>query len=63
MKLIINEDAIANFKVQLSYESWESVIDENDVNKSFNLFLNTFLRIYYHNFPLVQTKCRPESKL
>jgi hypothetical protein len=63
MKRVINDDAIANFKLQLSYESWESIFDENDVNKSFNLFLNTFLRIYYHNFPLVQTKCRPESKL
>ncbi|MDR0751762.1 MAG: hypothetical protein LBF12_04160, partial [Christensenellaceae bacterium] len=63
MKRMINDDAIANFKMQLSYESWESILEENDVNKSFNLFLNTFLRIYYFNFPLLQTKCRPENKL
>jgi hypothetical protein len=60
---MINDDAIANFKMQLSHESWESILDENDVNKSFNLFLNIFLRINYFNFPLVQTKCIPKNKL
>jgi preprotein translocase subunit SecA len=56
MKRMINSDTIANFQIQLSYESWESVFDEKDVNKSFNLFLNTFLRIYYSSFPLTRVK-------
>ena len=56
MKRMINNDTIANFQLQLSQESWESVFDENDVNKSFNLFLNIILRTYYSSFPLIQKK-------
>jgi hypothetical protein len=55
MKRMINSDTIANLQIQLSYELWESVFDE-DVNRSFNIFLNTFLKIYYSSFPLVWVK-------
>jgi hypothetical protein len=38
-----------------SNETWEVVFDEKDVNKTFNIFLNIFLRICYQSFPLIQT--------
>jgi hypothetical protein len=42
-----NNETIANFQAQLSHELWESVFDEKDVTKSFNLLLNLFLRIFF----------------
>jgi hypothetical protein len=42
----INEYTIADFQLNLSHETWEIVFDENDVNKTFNIFLNIFLRIF-----------------
>jgi hypothetical protein len=42
---------------------WESVFDEKDVNKSFNLFLNTFLGIYYSSFPLIRVKYMRKNNL
>jgi hypothetical protein len=56
MKRRINNDIIANSQARLSHELLDSVYDEKDVNKSFNLFLNTFLRIVYSSFPLIQVK-------
>jgi hypothetical protein len=50
----INKDALTDFKFKLSFETWESVFGGKDVNKIFNTFLNTFLRIYYSSFPLIQ---------
>ena len=49
----INKYTIADFQLNLSYETWEQVFDGNDVNEIFNSFLNTFLRIYYSIFPLI----------
>jgi hypothetical protein len=46
-----NEEAISDFNIKLSYESWEDVISYNDVNMSFNKFLNTYLTIFYSSFP------------
>jgi len=40
---------MAEFQNNLSYESWDQVFDGNDVNKTFNSFLNTYLRIFYAN--------------
>jgi len=41
--------------MNLSYENWDNVFNstcDNDVNAIFNNFLNTYLRIFYHSFPL-----------
>jgi hypothetical protein len=57
MKRIININTIANFQTQLFQKPRELVFDENDINKSFNLFFNTFLRIYSSSFPLIQATC------
>ena len=50
-KRLINSDTIAQFKVNLSYESWSDTFTEEDVDTSFKNFLNAYLRIFYHCFP------------
>ena len=51
-KRLINEFTIPEFKLDLSCESWEVIFTENDEDVSFNCFLNTYLRKFYHSFPL-----------
>jgi hypothetical protein len=53
------------FKIRLSYESWNSIFgnkDNMDVDSIFNIFLNNYLRIVYTSFPLRKIiergKCR-----
>jgi len=46
----INKHTMAEFQNSLSYESWDKVFGGNDVNKMFNSFLNTYLRIFYAIF-------------
>jgi len=48
----IKEFTISEFKLNLSYESWDEIFTENNVDSIFNSFLNTYLRIFYHSFPL-----------
>jgi hypothetical protein len=43
---------MAEFQNSLSNEPWDQVFDSSDVNKIFNSFLNTYLRIFYASFPL-----------
>jgi hypothetical protein len=38
--------------MKLSYENWESVFNNSDINTSFNKFLNIFLGHFYASFPL-----------
>jgi uncharacterized protein with ParB-like and HNH nuclease domain len=42
---------MAEFKLKLSYENWESVFNNSDINTRFNQFLNRFLRHFYESFP------------
>lgn len=37
----INTYTIADFQIKLSYETWDSVFEGDEVNKIFNSFLNT----------------------
>ena len=53
---IINDTTISEFQLNLSYESWDNVFNGDDVDTIFNNFLNTYLRIFYHPFPL--KKCQ-----
>ena len=46
-----NEAAITDLTIKLSYELWEDVLSYNDVNMSFNKFLNIYLTIFYFSFP------------
>jgi hypothetical protein len=47
---IVSESGILTFKEMLSNESWDRVFSNVDVSKSFNVFLNIFLRIF-ETFP------------
>ena len=51
-KRLINEYTISEFKFNLSHESWVEIFANDKVDSIFNNFLNTYLRIYYHGFPL-----------
>jgi hypothetical protein len=53
-KRLINISSISEFKLHLSYESWENVLSDIHVNTIFSNFLNTYLRIFYYCFPLKQ---------
>jgi hypothetical protein len=44
--------SIRHFKFLLSYEIWEDVFTDNNVNIIFNNFINTYLRIFYASFPI-----------
>jgi hypothetical protein len=49
----INNYSINEFKIDLSYETWDCVFGLNnnpDVNTLFNSFLNNYLRIFYNHF-------------
>ena len=46
-----NGAAITDLTTKLSYESWDEVLSYNDVNMSFNKFLNIYLTIFYSSFP------------
>jgi hypothetical protein len=48
----INDVSIADFNSKLSYESWDDVIAEEDINTTFNIFLNVYLTIFRSSFPL-----------
>jgi hypothetical protein len=52
----INNYNIYDFQTKLSYENWESVFNNSDIDTSFNEFLNIFLRHLYSSFPLIQRK-------
>lgn len=45
---LINDSSMANFFSILCKESWENVYTISDPNKSFDIFLNTFL-IYFNS--------------
>jgi hypothetical protein len=48
----INDATIADFNNKLSYESWEDVFAEKDINTAFNIFLNIYLTIFHSSFPV-----------
>jgi hypothetical protein len=51
-KIQINEFTISEFKLNLSYESWDVIFTEENVDSLFNSFLNTYLKIFHHSFSL-----------
>ena len=54
--------SIKDFHIKLSYESWEDIFTEDDVNTIFNNFLNTYLRIFYYSFPLKKSIINPLTR-
>ena len=53
-KININQYTIADFLLKLSYETWDSVFEGNDINIIFNSFLNIFLWHYYSSFLVIK---------
>jgi hypothetical protein len=51
-----NDYNTADFRKKLSYENWESVFNNSDINTCFNQFLDIFLRYFYASFPLSRRK-------
>jgi hypothetical protein len=49
---IISDDTLCTFKSGLSYEVWEEVFADNDVDTIFNNVLTTYRSTFYHCFPL-----------
>ena len=43
----IDKSSIIDFNTKLSYEVWEDIFADNDVNTIFNGFFNMYLRIFY----------------
>jgi hypothetical protein len=58
----IDKLSIADFNNKLSYELWDNVFNENDVNSSFNNFLSTYLRLFNSCFLLKKVQCKPNNK-
>jgi hypothetical protein len=58
----INNQSIGQFIYMLSYENWEDIFLEADVNVIFNNFLNTLLRLFYTCFPLKKSLCSYKCK-
>jgi hypothetical protein len=59
----IDSNSINKFTFLLSFESWEDVFLEENVNMIFNNFLNTYLRIFYASFPLTKIQNPFKSRL
>jgi len=47
----INEYTLHDFLIKLSYENWDTVFSTDDVNKMFNSFLDTYIKIANASFP------------
>jgi hypothetical protein len=59
----INKNTIAEFHLQLSWEQWDNIFGNNNVNGRFNNFLNTHLRCYYSSFSKKEIKSNATQNL
>jgi len=61
----MDNNSICKFTDLLSYENWNDVFQENNVNIIFNNFCNTYLRIFYASFPTkkIQESHKPKPWL
>jgi hypothetical protein len=48
----IYKHGIVDFKIELILETWDNIFDNNNVNSTYNSFLNTHLRVFYSSIPL-----------
>jgi hypothetical protein len=46
---------MADFVMKLSYETWDTVFSNADIDTKLNSFLNTYLQIFYSSFPFKKT--------
>lgn len=48
----INNESITSFKRELEKTNWLEVINSNDCEESYKLFMKTFQEVYNNSFPL-----------
>ena len=48
----MSKEAITDFQDMLRLENWGESLQQKDINKGFNIFLNTFLHIFETCFPM-----------
>ena len=48
----INNESITSFKWELEKTNWQEVINSNDCEESYKLFMKTFHEVYNHSFPI-----------
>ena len=53
--IIINEDILASFRRELNFQSWDDVLNTNDVNHAYDTFLNIFIHLF--NKTVVKKRC------
>jgi hypothetical protein len=51
-KCQVNRMNIENFMFNPSFETWDEVFTDDDVNKTCNSFLNSYLRVFNNSFPV-----------
>jgi hypothetical protein len=60
---IINESSTLDFQINLSYELWDDIFIDSDVDTIFYNFLNTFLRIFNSCFRISKSRTTSNNKL
>ena len=58
----VDKSTTANFTYLLSYETWDDVFSETEVNVTYDNFLNAYLRIFYASFSMVKVKIPQSTK-
>jgi len=61
-KRLINEFTLSELTLNLSYESWDKIFTEDNIDSVFNSFLNTYFRIFYQSFPLKKSSHNQNNK-
>lgn len=57
-----SKSSMNKFLTQLSYESWDSIFTDHDVDTIFNAFHNTYLRIFYSKSPKKKKQVEANTK-
>jgi hypothetical protein len=52
----MDNNTIFNFITSLSYENWDEVFLDDEVNLIFNNFMNMYIRIFNASFPVIRRK-------
>ena len=55
---VINEDTITSFIDTIRTISWDNIAVSNDVNQSYNNFVDTFYSLYNEKFPLINKRIK-----
>jgi len=58
-----SKSLVLDFNFKLTYKSSDKVFSYDDVNFSFNNFLNTYLRIFYSSFPIKKIHYTSHTKV